>query len=96
MTGGLQVVVVVRLVWWVPLGREERFWFWLLLVSPLGGGGWEGAMLGGFPGGDAVCCSLSVGLTQGSAVTYLESLLHARNPSGGTVVVALLRGCSRL
>ena len=41
-------------------------------------------------------CSLSVGSTQVSATTHLESLLHARILSGCAVEVDLLRGDSRL
>ena len=81
MTGGLWAEVIGRLVWWVPLEGEEWFWlcFWLLLllVSPLGGGGWRVAMLGGVPGGEVMRRSLLVGLTQVSAMTHLDSLLHA-------------------
>ena len=49
----------------------------LQLVSPLGGGGWRVAMLGGVPGGEVMRRSLLVGLTQVSAMTHLDSLLHA-------------------
>ena len=59
---GLRAEVVGPLVWWVPLGGEEWFWLcfwlWLLVVFPLGGGGWRVVMLGGVPGGAAVHLSL--------------------------------------
>ena len=53
-------------------------------------------MPGGVPGGEAMHCSLLVGLTWVSTMTYLESLLHARFFSGCAVEVALLWGYSRL
>ena len=67
----------------------------LQLVSPLGGGGWRVAMSGGAPEGEAMRCFLSVGLTQVSAMTHLESLLHARILSGCVVEMDLLWGDSR-
>ena len=53
-------------------------------------------MSGGVPGGEAVCHSLLVGLTQVSTMTQLESLLRAQILSGCAVEVALLQGYSRL
>ena len=49
MIGGSRAEVAGHLVWCVPLGGEEWFWLWLLLVPPLGGEGWRVAMSGGVP-----------------------------------------------
>ncbi len=54
------------------------------------GGGWRVAMSGCIPGGEAVHCSLLVGSTQVSTMTYLKPLLHAQILSGCAVEVALL------